>query len=112
MSLLSQFAEDEVREASTSQPLPDRIYDEPLRPDGPSILEDLPTKNKRRADYSNDERLNQMDVTDANLIGKLGGHYLLPDPNSFTPDPIWGPYDSFTTPSWFREWIAPPQSHC
>jgi hypothetical protein len=42
-----------------------------------------------------------MDVMDANLIGKLGGHYLSPDPNSFTPDPIWGPDDSFTTPNWF-----------
>jgi hypothetical protein len=89
--LLSQFAEDKVLSPAVikTADLPETL-DEPKRPEGPSILEDSPTK-KRRSNYQNDDRWTQMDSADAELIGKLGGYYLSSDPNSFMPETIWGP---------------------
>jgi hypothetical protein len=102
MSMLSQGAESGVKRLGQLEvsKLPERVG-EPRKPDGiPTLPDDSPTK-KRRSEYRNDDRWRQMDSSDADLLGKLGGHYLSPDPNSFTPDPILGPDDSFTPPDWF-----------
>jgi len=42
-----------------------------------------------------------MDTADEDLLGKSTGPYLSSDPNSFSPDPIKGPDDSFEPPDWF-----------
>jgi hypothetical protein len=100
LSLLSQFAEGKGLNPAKQQlptELPELFEQPPKLPEGPSIVEDSPTK-RRKADYRNDARWTQMDAADADLIGKLGSHYLSRDPNSFTPDPILGPDDSFDPP--------------
>jgi hypothetical protein len=64
-----------------------------------------PNKLLTEAASRNDSRLEQANIEDENILGERH-NYCSSDPNCFLPDPIVGPDDTFSPPTWFLREIT------